>query len=648
MSEVATATTPQADAATDGSAVTAPSLSTAVDLAYADVSRAGPAADAVGEARVALAADLRRPPVRLSAVLRDPLRFREAMSAVHAVVGSDYRYVPKDRAAYAAFVRMRRQTAGLSAWQSQQAYFSFLLRNDPAAPLILDPVVSVHPDQVFFEVFSKDEGTYAKLGIDTAAFDLSPSVGDGKGASDGGGTVYGTTNIDFSQALFDGLQQMRTYRRTTLTIGQAAARLATDAAAEPKGETPTNKELLEKKINVPDSWLRGFLQVQSAAALPSDVFAVAPVDLYNLLRQLRLRADVKGKRRGLRIELVPGEPPRLVLEPWETVMPVTAEPYRGRAAKVVRVYGRRRLMLLRRLLPFVDRVEVHLLGSGLPSFWVLRAGDVTLTLGLTGFTAANWSQAVSFDLLLPRKTQPAKAVDAVVRHLGKVWFASANEIGAAVKLTGAALAESLQAGCQQGKLMYDLAAGVYRLRPLTDAPIDLGRLEYRNDRERVAHDLLVRRGAVRIVTENRMVTVDEDKREYRPQMVLGDEGQVGRAECTCTLFRTQGLKQGPCVHLVALRLAYAEQEAKRLAGAGGREAVQVETRTYSRRDAKGVEDVVQVLLERQKVKVRRGQAGQALRLQTLRFNTPEAARAAYFAQVDSLDAKGYLDATAGA
>ena len=629
-----------ADAATSATDVAAVESdgpqATPVELAYADVSRAVAAPD---EARVALVGDLRRPPVRLDATVRDPLRFREALSALHAVVGSDYRYVPKDRAAYAAFVRMRRQTAGLSAWQSQQAYFSFLLRNDPAAPLILDPVVTVHPDQVFFEVFSKDEGTYAKLGIDRAALDVA------------GEPAYGTTNIDFSQALFDGLQQMRSYRRTRLTIGPEAVGLATEQAG-PKGE------VLEKRINVPDSWLRGFLQVQSSAALPSDVFAVAPVDLYNLLRQLRLKADVKGKRRGLRIELVPGEPPRLVLEPWETVLTVTAEPYRGRAAKVVRLWGRRRLMLIRRLLPFVDRVEVHLLGSGLPSFWVLRAGDATLTLGLTGFTAANWSQAVSFDLLLPRKTEASKSVDVVVKHLQKVWFASANEIGAATKLTGPALTEALQAGCQQGRLMFDLAAGVYRLRPLTDAPLDLERLEYRNQRERIAHDLLVRRGAVKIASENRIatvgleltgkVTVDEDRREYRPQMVLGDEGQVGRAECTCTLFRTQGLKQGPCPHLIALRLCHADQEAKRLAGAGGREAVQVETRTYSRRDARGAEDVVQLSLERQKVKIRRGEAGQAMRLQTLRFNSAEEAREAYFAQVDRLDAKGYLDATAGA
>ena len=156
---------------------------------------------------------------------------------------------------------------------------------------------------------------------------------------------------------------MRSYRETRLSIGQEGVKLATAAAGE----------VLEKQIQVPDSWLRGFLQVQSAAALPSDRFRLNPIDLYNVLRHLRLHGDRKGKRRGLRIELVPGEPPRLVLEPWNEVIPATAGPYKGRASRVVRVWGRRRLMLIQRLLPFVEEVEVHLLGSGLPSFWVLRA-----------------------------------------------------------------------------------------------------------------------------------------------------------------------------------------------------------------------------------------------------------------------------------
>src|SRR5205807_3979375 len=99
------------------------------------------------------------------------------------------------------------------------------------------------------------------------------------------------------------------------------------------------------------------------------------------------------------------EKPRLVAEPWEMVFTTTADVFRGKAARLVRVWGRRRLMTMKRLLPFVESVDVYLLGSGMPSFWVFRAGDITLTLGLTGFTSANWSSALGFDLLLPRKTQ---------------------------------------------------------------------------------------------------------------------------------------------------------------------------------------------------------------------------------------------------
>jgi hypothetical protein len=604
---------------------------TDVSIAYADASRLVTTGDA---AELALFANVRRDPVRLDGVLKEPLCFREAMAALYAVVGSDYRYVPKDRTAYLAYLRMRRESASQNVRQSQQAFFVWALRNDPIAFILLDPIVTVHPDQVFFEVFSKDEGTYAKLGFDLAAFDLAFQP------------VCGTTNIDFSPALFAGVEQMRSYRQTRLSIGKEAVKLATtDTAA-----------VLEKKIHVPDSWLRGFLQVQSAAALPHDTFTLAPIDLYNLLRHLRMHGDRKGKRRGLRIELVPGEVPRLVLEPWETVLPSSAEVYKGRASRVVRLWGRRRLLLLRRLLPFVQRVEVSLLGSGLPSFWVLRAGPVTLTLGMTGFTAANWSQAASFDLLLPRKTQGGKQLDAVLQALGKVWVANVKDLSAATGLKGAALLEVLQTGCQQGKLMYDLAADVYRLRQLTEAPLDFARLEYRNQRERSAHDLLARRGAVQVVSENRIagtgtelvgkVAVTEDKREYRPVMLLTDEGQVSKAECTCTFFRKQGLKAGPCTHLIALRLAHAEREAQRAKAAGPEQSVTVETRAYSRRDERG-EDVVQVTLDRLRLKVRWGRVGQPERLQVLRFNSADEARAAYFARIGDLGARGYLDTTAG-
>lgn len=604
---------------------------------HVQLSYAGPSVvRADGDATlVRLSGNLQRDPVTVVGDVVDPLRLREALSVLHGIIASDFRYVPKDRTAYLAYMRMKRETASLGMWAAQQAYFSWMQRNDPLAFIPLDPVVTAHPDRLLFEVFSRDEGAYASLALDWKAIALSDQVG------------YGTTNVDFSQTLIAAAQQLRGYRPTKFVL--------TRASASPSGTAGLADDVLDKRLNVPDSWLRGFLQVQSAATFPLDSFQLAPIDFYNVLRQLRLNRDKKGEKRGLRIELIPGEAVRLVLEPWDVVVPSTAGVFKGKVPRVVRVWGRRRLMLLRRLLPFVESVDVHLMGSGLPSFWVCRAGDVTLTLALTGFTAANWSQALNFDLLLPRGTQSPQALEKVVEYLRKAWFASAATLSKAAGVKGAALLEALQQGCQQGKLMYDLAEGVYRLRPLTSEPLDLTRLEFRNQRERTAHDLLVRRGAVRVEKENRIpgsgleltgkVSVTEDRRDYRPQFLLGDEGQVLKAECTCTFFRKQGLKAGPCPHLIALRLAWAEQESNRKKSSDPRQTVTVETRTFSKRDEQG-EDVIQLSLERRKLKLRWGRTGQTLRLQTLTFNTVEEARATYFARVDEANTRGYLDATA--
>jgi hypothetical protein len=588
------------------------------------------------DARLALFSNTRRPDVHADAKIKDPLKLREALSALYEVVSSDFRYVPRDKTAYLAYMRLRKSMAGQSAVQAQQAYFEWLARNDPTAWLVLDPIVTVHPDRLIFEVFSKDEGAYAQLGVDWSALDVA------------GTPRYGTTNIDYSKGLFDGVQRMRSYRPTRLTIGREAVSLATGDA----------KPTVEKTIQIPDSWLRGFLQVQSAATLPTTVVTIAAIDLYNTLRQLRMHADKKGGGRGVRIELVPGEPPRLVLEPWELVLTSSAGPYKGRAPALIRIWGRRRLSLLRRLLPFVDTVDIHLLGSGLPSFYVLRAGPVTLTLGLSGFTSANWSQSVGFDQLLPRDRDDAvkSTLAAVLEQLNNVWVASAESLVKATKKPASEVYTALQIACQNGRVMYDLARDVYRLRPLTEAPLDLSRLQYRSVRERIAHDL-VQRGAVKIASENRIygtgleitgkVVVESDRREYRPQLVLDDDGRVKSAECTCTFFRKHRLKEGPCAHLIALRVAQAQEEERRRQARGkARTSITIETRTYARRHGEA-EEVCQISLDRQRIKLRWGPRGHNLRVQSLVFNTVAEARAAYFERVDDLEARGYLDGTAG-
>lgn len=622
--------TPDSPETTPASAETAPTR-TGVDLAYGADSGLH---TAEGGARLALFTNLRRPTVRLEAKVPDVLRLREGLSALYEVVASDFSYKPKDRSAWLAFQRNRQSGGGGDVARARREYFDWLARNDPTAFLLLDPLISVHPDQVAFEVFSKDEGSYARFSIDRSALEVQGEV------------VCGTTNIDFSQGLHAAVQRLRGYRGTTLSIGAELAGISSGGA-----------QALEKRIQLPDSWLRGFLQVQSAATLPGTRFGIAPVDLYNALRHLRLNADRKDGGRGLRTELVPGEPARLVLEPWELVLRTHGPTYTGRRAEVVRTWGRRRLMMLRRFLPFAESVDVVLMGSGLPSFWVMRAGPCTFTLGLSGFNAANWSQAVTFDLLLPRASQAPAELEPVLGALTRLGVASASTLASHTGLPLPRVHAALQAACQQGVCMYDLAGEVYRLRPILGEAPDLNRLQYRNDRERVAWDL-VGRGVVKVVTENRVlgeglelvgkVTVDSERREYRPELMALDDGRVRKAQCTCAFHRQHGLKEGPCAHLLALRLQHARLEAERLANRDrDRGTITVETRTYVKRDDRG-EDVVRIALDQQRLRVHWGRRGDRLRSQNMVFNSVPEARDAYFGRVEQLEAKGFLDATAGA
>ena len=81
----------------------------------------------------------------------------------------------------------------------------------------------------------------------------------------------------------------------------------------------------------------------------------------------------------------------MVLEPWEVRIKMHDLPYAGPTAETIRTWGRDRLLTLARLLPLVDEVDVFLLGTGLPSFWSVRMGEMRLLLGLSGWTANDWT-----------------------------------------------------------------------------------------------------------------------------------------------------------------------------------------------------------------------------------------------------------------
>src|SRR5690606_6478113 len=124
-------------------------------------------------------------------------------------------------------------------------------------------------------------------------------------------------------------------------------------------------------------------QVQGAMTLPARTVRLGRDAVYSLMAWLK-RHKAGTSPRALRFELLPDRP-ALVIEPWETRIPVRMERWVDTPHEPVRLWGRQRLLALARALPLAESIDVHLLGTGLPSFWVVNMGPMKLTLGLSGW-----------------------------------------------------------------------------------------------------------------------------------------------------------------------------------------------------------------------------------------------------------------------
>ena len=234
--------------------------------------------------------------------------------------------------------------------------------------------------------------------------------------------------------------------------------------ATPSGTSQAKHAPIERRYDVPHAWLRGFLQVQSAATLPSTTCTLAPIDLYNILLQLRLR-KAKNPPRSLRFELIPGERPRVVIEPWEVVLESHGPVFTGKQPRVARIFGRARLALLQRLLPHGTGLRVHLLGAGLPSFFVVELPNATLTLGLSGWTESSWASAVAFDALMPSVADEA-LIAALEQKLITDGPQTLEALVASTKKSVEHVRGGLQRLCLRGQIVFDIAESVFRPRSI--------------------------------------------------------------------------------------------------------------------------------------------------------------------------------------
>jgi hypothetical protein len=533
---------------------------------YSGKSSVNNSASATG---VNFAPDILREPTYFVGNLDKKIPFREAISALHNVVTADFNFQPKDNTEYLTWLKSQEDvwvaeaTAEIPAiknqiknlrhkldsvrseraeitgpyYKAQRKYFNYLLKRDYAAWLVLDPVITVHPDQVFFECFSKDESVYGKL---SCGYEVFNQVDEFK---------CGTTNIDYSKKLYNEFQKIRTYKNTEFKI-------------DPKGfdvQTTGEESYREVKIDLPDSWVRGFLQVSTAMTSDKVSFDLHPIDIANFISVLKRNKEKTGPR-AIKYILKPDKPIIAVFEPWNIEVECLQSIYQGNEAIEIRVWGRRRIALLERLLPITNKFTVHLLGSGMPSFYIAHlTNEMYFTLGLSGWTANDWAQSTQLDLLMPRTKVPANTMQTVYLELRKDWLNTTSKIASQLQLDEQVVKQSLVTFTQAGKVIYDLKNNVYRIRELKREGIDIEALRFSSETDKEAYQLMENGAVTRLKSNAFRDKVEVSafvKNQYNSSVIINNDLIIVDGKCTCSDYYENKMTKGPCAHILATRLAF--------------------------------------------------------------------------------------------
>jgi len=521
------------------------------------------------QTRVGMGVDVGRDPVFLDGEVRESVAFARLMLALGEVVKLDERFQAKDNSAYQDWVAQEylkelstemgvslekipallEKREGLASkyqalqaksrdlanklWAPRHKYYSWLSKNNRELWYVLDPIVSVHPDKTYFEAFSADESVYARVTLPHDVIDFSEPP------------QLGTTNIDFSLALEREFSRARNYRPLRLNVGLGAVELSTSAS-----------QVREKKIDLPESWVRGLVEVQAALALSSLEVVIDAWRLADVLALLEAKREREGPR-SLLFELTPGEPVSVIVEPWNERFVLSQAPWSGKAPRTIKVWGRRRLRVLTKLLTLTDSVTLRLLDSGMPSFWSMRIGGITLTIGLSGWSSQDWASHARFSAFVPRQESDLTDLHQAKYLLQSSYSLDVSTLATSLNLRPAQARSLLQRLCRQGVAMFDPDSAQYLARalfpdgqlapePKADAEETQGlALAARATFSEYNDDLTASERTV-----SALIALDGDSKNVVIRFDL--DGRATFGQCSCNFFRYNKLKKGPCRHMIAL------------------------------------------------------------------------------------------------
>ncbi|MEM9696020.1 MAG: hypothetical protein AAGA56_25985, partial [Myxococcota bacterium] len=235
-----------------------------------------------------------------------------------------------------------------------------------------DPVLTYGDGVLRVEGFSGCCGIYARADISAAALDLDQAR-------------HGTTNVDFNDGMRAALSRVRDQDPMELEVGQNGVAV---------------NRVVERRVDLPSRWLRGFGEVQAIQQRMVPAFELDRARATRFLRGL----PRSGKASVTSYVVPHGRSVRLGGSPVSNAVPLA---------------GVSRLRALELFLPVVRRLVVHVDPTSGASAWRLEGGSVALTAVLS---AAVWRGFSGEGQLLSQLAAEARHIAAVRSRLA--WQAT--------------------------------------------------------------------------------------------------------------------------------------------------------------------------------------------------------------------------------
>ena len=429
---------------------------------------------------------------------------------------------------------LRRRLNSTSVWRDyndlERKFWKFIHARDVDLWFVLDPVITVHPDIVSFEAFSVDESIYGCLSVDRDEFEmLAPPK-------------LGTTNIDFSAKLAQEMERFRTYSDVVLSVNP-------EGFAVDSGSVPQH---IEKKIDLPETWIKGFNQVSSAATMGGIDIELSPADMYDICSFLRRHKKNKSPR-YMKWILKKGEPIKIEFAPFNKEITLQTI-YSGDKNREEKMWGRRRWLVMEKLIPIAKSFSVKLLGFGLPQFISANLGGMTMTIGYSSWQSNDWVKGTSFNIMSGFIGDGC--YDKVYTLLKEHRSLSMDEIISKLSDCGKQKVISGVGNLlKKGEGYFDPVSGTVRFRQLCNEPIPKHLYETTNTEFSV-------KGLIDEGLDSLKVSLDDEgsykftisyKDGEKPEITIDSDGQISKLACSCSAFnRGPRNISAPCKHILAL------------------------------------------------------------------------------------------------